>query len=135
MRSCWGPGKQSPAACLPCLKMPARDLQATLSADAAAMQFRHCCALTGEPGWTLSLVMLQAYCAAIERAVHKVRAEAGQAHALDLGCGTGLFALAAARAGAASVLACDLHEPLCTLARRVRPPECLCNEGNGVWWC
>ena len=64
--------------------------------------------------------MSQAYCAAIQRAVQAVKAEAGQAHVLDMGCGTGLLSLAAARAGAASVLACDLHQPLCEIARRVR---------------
>ena len=53
----------------------------------------------------------------------RIRAEGHQVHALDMGCGTGLLAALAARAGAASVVACDLHEPLCAIARRVRAPS------------
>lgn len=68
----------------------------------------------------LTSAWVQAYCAAIERAVQAVRAQSGAVHVLDMGCGTGLLSLAAARAGAASVLACDLHQPLCEVARRVR---------------
>ncbi len=47
------------------------------------------------------------------------RAEAKEAHVLDIGCGTGVFAMMAARAGADSVVANDLSEVLCTTARRV----------------
>ncbi|BDA48465.1 Protein arginine N-methyltransferase 7 [Coccomyxa sp. Obi] len=60
-----------------------------------------------------------AYQQAIERAVERVKAAEGEVHALDMGCGTGLFAAMAARAGASSVVACDLHDGMCTTARKV----------------
>lgn len=63
----------------------------------------------------------QAYEAAITRAVERKTAEEGGAHVLDLGTGTGLLALLAARAGAASVVACDLLPPLVAAARQVPP--------------
>ena len=46
-------------------------------------------------------------------------AYAGEVHALDMGSGTGLFALMAARAGADSVVAAELLPDLCEVARRV----------------
>ena len=61
----------------------------------------------------------QAYQQAIERAVERVREAEGEVHALDMGCGTGLFAAMAARASASSVVACDLHDSMCTTARKV----------------
>lgn len=62
---------------------------------------------------------MQAYHQAIERAVERVRAAEGEVHALDMGCGTGILAAMAARAGASSVVACDLHDSMCTTARKV----------------
>lgn len=62
---------------------------------------------------------LQAYERAIERAVARCKAMDGEAHAIDIGTGSGLLSVLAARAGADSVLACDLHEPLANVARRV----------------
>ncbi len=62
---------------------------------------------------------MQAYQRAIEKAVRKVKEEDGEVHALDLGCGAGLFAMLAAKAGATSVVACDMHEPLCVATRKV----------------
>lgn len=50
----------------------------------------------------------------------RVRQEEGEAHVLDMGCGSGVLAMLAARAGADSVVACDLHEPICDVARKVR---------------
>ncbi len=44
---------------------------------------------------------------------------AGDAHVVDLGTGSGLLALMAATAGADTVVACDLHESLCNVARQV----------------
>lgn len=38
---------------------------------------------------------------------------------LDMGCGSGLLAMLAARAGADSVVAADLCEPVCDVARKV----------------
>lgn len=49
----------------------------------------------------------------------RIKSDAGEVHALDIGCGTGLLAAMAARAGASSVVACDLHESLCAVARKV----------------
>ena len=42
---------------------------------------------------------LQAYQRAIERAVKQRRQQDGEAHVLDMGCGTGILSLLAARAG------------------------------------
>ena len=64
-------------------------------------------------------VARQAYEGAIARAVARKTAEDGEAHVLDLGTGTGLLALMAARAGAKSVVACDLLPPLVAAARQV----------------
>lgn len=60
----------------------------------------------------------QAYERAIKRAVERARAADGEAHVLDIGCGSGVLSLLAARAGAKSVVACDLHESLCNVARK-----------------
>jgi ribosomal protein L11 methylase PrmA len=42
---------------------------------------------------------LQAYQRAIERAVKQRQQQDGEAHVLDMGCGTGVLSLLAARAG------------------------------------
>lgn len=68
---------------------------------------------------------VQAYRKAIEKAVQKVKEEDGEVHALDLGCGAGVFAMLAAKAGATSVVACDMHEPLCVATRKVEPSPAL----------
>ena len=52
----------------------------------------------------------------------RIKAEQGEVHALDVGTGAGLLAALAAHAGATSVVACDLHEPLCAVARSVCMP-------------
>ena len=62
---------------------------------------------------------MQAYEKAIKRAVRRLKEEEGEVHALDLGCGAGLFSVMAAKAGATSVVACDMHEPLCIATRKV----------------
>lgn len=64
----------------------------------------------------------QAYSGAIARAVARKRREDGEAHVVDLGAGAGLLAVLAARGGASSVVACDLHPALAAVARRVPPP-------------
>jgi predicted RNA methylase len=50
---------------------------------------------------------------AIERAVHRVGTNA---RVLDMGCGSGLLSMYAARAGAQHVVACDLSETVLSLA-------------------
>ena len=45
---------------------------------------------------------------------------------VDLGTGSGLLAMMAATAGADTVVACDLHESLCNVARQVSPCPCYC---------
>ena len=49
----------------------------------------------------------------------RIKEEEGEVHALDLGCGAGLFSVMAAKSGATSVVACDMHEALCAAARKV----------------
>lgn len=61
---------------------------------------------------------LEAYNRAIRRAVARCKQADGEAHVLDMGTGTGVLALMAAKAGATSVVACDLHESLCDIARK-----------------
>lgn len=62
----------------------------------------------------------QAYKEAIERAVRAQREQReSEVHALDLGCGTGFLSCCAAASGADSVVACDLHLPMCNLTRKV----------------
>jgi protein arginine N-methyltransferase 7 len=60
---------------------------------------------------------LAAYGRALERAVQRIRAADGECHVLDVGAGGGALALLAARAGADSVVAAELSEPLCAVAR------------------
>lgn len=62
---------------------------------------------------------VQAYRRAIARAVARKKMEDGEAHCLDVGSGSGVLAVLAARAGASSVVACELHESLAAVARRV----------------
>ena len=62
---------------------------------------------------------VQAYQAAIARVVQKKKASAGSAHVLDLGTGSGVLAVMAAKAGADTVVACDIHDSLCGVARQV----------------
>ena len=74
---------------------------------------------------------LQAYQKAIDKAVKRVKEEDGEVHALDLGCGAGLFSVMAAKSGANSVVACDMHEPLCVATRKVRSPLS-CSYGESL---
>lgn len=43
---------------------------------------------------------------------------------LDIGCGTGLLSMLAARAGAEEVYGCELYEPLAQIAREVTELNC-----------
>lgn len=52
--------------------------------------------------------------------VQKKKSSVSSAHVLDLGTGSGLLAVMAAKAGANSVVACDIHESLCATARQVQ---------------
>lgn len=65
-------------------------------------------------------LLKQAFRGAVERAVGKIKASGQEAHVLDLGSGTGFLSCCAAAAGADSIIACDLHAPMCDLTRKVR---------------
>lgn len=43
---------------------------------------------------------------------------------LDIGCGTGLLSMLAARAGAEEVYGCEMYEPLAQIAREVSELNC-----------
>ena len=65
---------------------------------------------------------VQAFKGAIERAVRTRKRQDREVHVLDMGCGTGFLSCCAAEAGADTVLACDLHTPMCNLTRQVALP-------------
>ncbi|KAA0174219.1 hypothetical protein FNF27_04231 [Cafeteria roenbergensis] len=63
---------------------------------------------------------IRAFERAIEGAVARFRAAHGRGPVvLDIGAGTGLLSMLAARAGAAAVFACEMYEPMARVARRV----------------
>ena len=62
---------------------------------------------------------IESYKRAIERAVKEVKEEHGEVHVLDMGTGSGILSILAAKAGASSVVACDIHDSLCDVARKV----------------
>ena len=61
---------------------------------------------------------LSAYSDAIARQVDKIKASGTNARVLDIGTGSGVLAMLAARSGAESVVACDTHPSLINVARR-----------------
>lgn len=61
---------------------------------------------------------LHAYSDAIERQVAKIKGRGESVRALDVGTGSGVLAMLTARAGADSVVACDTHPSLVSIARR-----------------
>lgn len=61
---------------------------------------------------------IESYGRAIHRAVQETIQEEGEAHVLDIGTGAGPLAILAAKAGASSVVACDIHDSLCDIARK-----------------
>lgn len=67
----------------------------------------------------------QAYEAAIARVIRKKKAAGDGAHVIDMGTGAGALALMAAKTGADSVVACDLHETMCNVARKVSTHACI----------
>lgn len=71
---------------------------------------------------------VQAYAGAISRAVARKKAEDGEAHVLDVGSGSGLLAVLAAKAGVSSVVTCELHEGLAAAARRVSSASMILSE-------
>lgn len=69
------------------------------------------------PGWHFAMLNDQARNDAFERAISK--AAPGRRLVLDIGTGSGLLAMMAARAGAARVVACEAIKPLAQVATRI----------------
>jgi hypothetical protein len=69
------------------------------------------------PGWHLAMLLDSARNEAFERAIG--RAVAGGETVLDIGTGSGLLAMIAARAGAGRVVACEAHEAIAETARAI----------------
>eukprot|EP00449_Zooxanthella_nutricula_P061476 CAMPEP_0198568252 /NCGR_PEP_ID=MMETSP1462-20131121/106130_1 /TAXON_ID=1333877 /ORGANISM="Brandtodinium nutriculum, Strain RCC3387" /LENGTH=529 /DNA_ID=CAMNT_0044299321 /DNA_START=23 /DNA_END=1609 /DNA_ORIENTATION=+ len=60
-----------------------------------------------------------AYAGAIRRAVSRAQKASGEASVFEIGSGTGLLLLMAARAGAEHIVGCEVDSSMCDLARRV----------------
>ena len=69
------------------------------------------------PGWHFAMLNDQARNDAFERAIAK--AAPGRRLVLDIGTGSGLLAMMAARAGAERVVACEANTPLAQVAARI----------------
>jgi predicted O-methyltransferase YrrM len=67
--------------------------------------------------WFFTMVRDEVRQAAYERAI--ARAVSGGARVLDIGTGTGLLAMMAARAGASQVFSCEFNEGVAEMARQI----------------
>ncbi|KFM29158.1 Protein arginine N-methyltransferase 7 [Auxenochlorella protothecoides] len=74
----------------------------------------------------------EAYARALRRAAARLAARDGEVHALDAGTGAGALAILAAKVGATSVVAVDLHEPLADLARQTVAANCVSDRVSVV---
>lgn len=72
----------------------------------------------------LAVSPLQAYQRAIERAIRAKQRQDGEAHVLDLGCGTGILSLLAARAGTQPVARVLLFECMRIWAASLASAHC-----------
>jgi tetratricopeptide (TPR) repeat protein len=95
-------------------------LEEAVRADPANPQYRlnlHDTFRRTIPSWHFSMLNDQARNDAFERAITK--AARGRRLVLDIGTGSGLLAMMAARAGAQRVIACEANRPLAQVAARI----------------
>tara|TARA_R110001599_G_scaffold113697_4_gene279053 strand:- start:3118 stop:4830 length:1713 start_codon:yes stop_codon:yes gene_type:complete len=71
------------------------------------------------PGWHFDMLEDTARNDAYQAAIEKALKEKPNARVLDIGTGSGLLAMMAARAGASEVIACEMHSELATVAKEI----------------
>lgn len=71
------------------------------------------------PGWHFDMLEDSARNDAFQEAIERVLRKLPGARVLDIGTGSGLLAMMAARAGASEVVACEMHKDLSEIAKEI----------------
>lgn len=95
----------------------AREAQALAPDDADVTSMTGELIAGGVPGWHFYMVLDEARNRAFEAAIK--RAVKSDSRVLDIGAGTGLLAMMAARAGAASVTSCEMNPAIADVATEI----------------
>ena len=95
----------------------AREAQALAPDDADVASMTHELIAGDVPGWHFYMVLDEARNKAFEAAIR--RAVGPDSRVLDIGAGTGLLAMMAARAGAGSVVSCEMNPAIADVATEI----------------